>query len=128
MGIGKKEPKSKLQGVFVKRLSKEMDDRGISDNALAATAKRNGFKLSQTYISAIKRFERDPTLGKVHAISESLGLPAWFFMTEESTVEQRVITPPKNVVSLPSPYRKIFGEKPESTLPKPKSAARKKRS
>lgn len=118
MGSGKKQPKTELQRLFVERLTEEMDARGISDNALAIAAKRAGHKLSQTMVSGIKRFERDPTIGKVHAIAETLGVPAWFLLTPKDRVEQTVIRPPSNVVRLPDPYPKIFGKKPETPATK----------
>lgn len=107
-GMGKREPNSELQRQFVERLVEEMTQRDISDNALARASQG---RISQTMISAIKRFDHDPTLEKVNAIADALGVPAWFLMTRQG--EQRVITPPKNVVHLPSPYPKIFSRKPE---------------
>ena len=87
--------KSDLQGVFVKRVAEEMSSRGISANTLAKMAKAKHHKIGQTTISLILRGKLDPSLEKVFAISEALGLPAWFLMTDTAHVEQRVITTPK---------------------------------
>lgn len=83
----------------------------MSDNALALSARRAGYKLSQTMVSGIKRFEKDPTIGKVSAIADTLGVPAWFLLTPQDQVEQRVIRPPTNVLAMPERYPKIFTKK-----------------
>lgn len=115
MGKDKNEPKTELQRLFVQRLKEEMESRGMSDNALAVAAKRSGHKLSQTMVSGIKRFEKDPTIGKVSAIASTLGVPAWFLLTPQDQVEQRVIRPPSNVHRLPDPYPKIFDKKSQES-------------
>jgi hypothetical protein len=106
MGGQKKEPKSDLQRLFVQRLTEEQGER--SDKELAAASKG---RISQTMISAIKRFHHDLTLEKVSILAEALGFPPWYLLTKKDQVEQTVIRPPSNVVRLPDPYPKIFGRK-----------------
>jgi transcriptional regulator with XRE-family HTH domain len=120
MTAGKKEPTNELQRLFVQRLREEMGEdteNEISDNELA---RRSKGAISQTMISAIKRFAHDPSLEKVQAIAEALGVPAWFLMTPKDRVQQRVISPPikeslqtttTKVVELPPRYPKIFGKR-----------------
>jgi hypothetical protein len=106
MAGAKKEPKSDLQKLFVQRLIEEQGER--SDKELAAASKG---RISQTMVSAIKRFDHDLTLLKVSILAEALGVPAWYLLTEKDQVEQTVIRPPTNVVRLPDPYPKIFAKK-----------------
>lgn len=115
-----------LEELFAARLKAEMQERKVSANELSKAAKRRGFKLGQRSVSRMLELKQSPTLQKIYEISETLGLPAWFFLTEEKAVEQRVISPP-NVVNLPPRYPKIFGEKPDQAPGKPKSFAKKRR-
>jgi transcriptional regulator with XRE-family HTH domain len=106
-----------------------MDARTISANALAAFAKKLGYSLGQTTISRILRGEQDPTLQKVYALAEALGMPAWALFIEAGQIEQRVIRPaaiPRNVVRLPSPYPPMV-QKRENGHTGKKSAEKKKR-
>lgn len=109
-----------LETLFAERLKAELDDRQLSANALAKAAKARGFKLGQTSVSRILELKQAPTLEKVHEIAETLGVPAWYLLTDKSQVQQTVITPPINktlhtkVLELPRPYPKIFGKKSHS--------------
>jgi hypothetical protein len=115
MDSHKRGPKTSLQELFVQRLMEEMGD--MSDNELA---RRSRGAISQTMISAIKRYHHDPSLEKVDAIAAALGVPSWFLVIERDQVPQRVISPPVNkplqtkVLELPRPYPKIFGKKSHS--------------
>lgn len=103
--------KSELQALFAKRLKEEMDARKLSGNGLARIAAKAGHRLGQPTISRILDGKQDPSLERVYAIAESLGLPAWFLLTDASQVEQRVIRAPAvrpNVVQMKSPYKNIF--------------------
>lgn len=112
MGATKKEPKSDLQKLFVQRLIEEQGE--TSDSELAARSKG---RISQTMVSAIKRFHHDLTLEKVEVLADAVGVPAWYLLTQKDQVEQRVIRPPSgNVVKLPDPYPKIFGKKSQESL------------
>jgi transcriptional regulator with XRE-family HTH domain len=99
--------KSDLQKLFVRRLGEEMDVRAMSDNGLAKLARTIGHEIGQTTISAIRRGKQDPSLEKVNALADALGVPAWALFMEAGHIEQRVIRPaalPKNVVKLANPY------------------------
>jgi transcriptional regulator with XRE-family HTH domain len=99
--------KSDLQKLFIRRLGEEMDARAMSDNALAKLARTIGHEIGQTSISAIRRGKQDPSLEKVNALADALGIPAWVLFMEPGQIEQRVIRPaalPKNVVKLANPY------------------------
>lgn len=118
----KGEPKTDLQRLFVQRLKEEMGD-DLSDNELA---RRAGGSISQTMISAIKRFAHDPSLEKVEALAGALGVPAWYLLTSRDRVQQTVITTPvkktlqTKVLELPRPYPKIFGKKSQTPNGTPK--------
>lgn len=89
-----------------------MQARAMSAAAMARIARRMGYKISQTSISNILRGDQDPTIEKIEAVTEAIGLPAWVLLTEAGQVEQRVIRPMspsgQNVVKLPSPYGPTF--------------------
>lgn len=110
-----------------------MAARHISANALARIAKGMGYQIGQTTISAILRGDLDPTLSRLEAIAEGLGLPAWYLLTDAGQVEQRVIksptaTIPGNVVKLASPYQPVFHKaEPNQAQATKKSALKKKR-
>lgn len=99
---------TELQRMFLRRLDEEMKEQKISANALAAAARLKGLELSQVSVSRILRGAQDPTLEKIHAISEVLGIPAWALLTDEHTVEQRVFHRPSaersNIRKLPAVY------------------------
>lgn len=119
---------SELQELFVRRLEDEMGARHISANALASLAKKMGYPIGQRSISRILLGEQDPTLKKVHAITQALGLPAWALLMEAGQIEQRVIRPvaaPQNVVKLPNPYPPIASKREDA--PARKSVLKKKR-
>lgn len=112
---------TELRRLFVNRLKEVMGENHLSMNALALRCKG---KVGYASINRILNGKQDPTLDKIHAIAEAVGLPAWFLLTEKDQVEQRVIRPPQNVVTLPRPYPKIFGDKSDPALPKPRPAAK----
>lgn len=106
---------SALQRLFVKRLQEEMRARKLSANALSRICKSRGLVVGYASISRILAGKQDPTLEKVEALSEAVGMPAWALLTQADQLEQRVIRPaPSNVVKLPDPYPKIFGPRPET--------------
>ena len=96
-----------LKDLFRRRLAEEMETAQISGNALAA--KTRG-AVGQTTISRILRGSQDPTIPKVEALAEAMGLPAWYLLTDADTVETRVIRTPvtSNVAPLPKPYPNVF--------------------
>lgn len=109
---------SDLQELFVRRLKEEMAARAISANALASLAKKMGSPIGQRSVSRILLGEQDPTLQKVHAVTQALGLPAWALLMESGQIEQRVIRPvaaPQNVVKLPNPYPPIAPKRDETS-------------
>lgn len=123
--------KSDLQKLLVRRLAEEMEARSLSANALARIAKGMGHQIGQTTISAILRGELDPTLSRLEAMAEGIGIPAWYLLTDAGQVEQRVIksptqTIPGNVVRLSSPYPSIF-KKTDPQTKQPRVAQKKKR-
>lgn len=95
-----------------------MRARGLSANALARHCKDRELDVGYASISRILAGKQDPTLEKVDALAEAIGLPAWAFMTEADALEQTVIRPPQNVLKLPDPYPRIFGKKTEERAKK----------
>ena len=116
----KREPTS-LEKLFAERLRVELEDQKTSANGLAKAARKRGFKLGQRSVSRMLELKQAATLQKLHEIAETLGVPAWYLLTERDQVQQRVISPPvkktlqTNVLELPSPYPKIFGKRPQSS-------------
>jgi transcriptional regulator with XRE-family HTH domain len=107
---------SDLQELFVRRLEEEMKARAMSGNALASLSKKMGFPIGQRSVARILLGKQDPTLQKVHAITQALGLPAWALLMETGQIEQRVIRPvaaAQNVVRLPNPYPPIAPKRDE---------------
>lgn len=107
-----KKPKTPLQQLFVDRLREELGARGISPTALAELTKSTGHPVAQASMSRILDFKQDPTLEKVYAICEALGVPPWYLSVHSGEVEQKIIRPPAikkitNVAAFPS-YPKIF--------------------
>lgn len=106
-----------LEVLFAERLKAELEERGLSANALAKAAKARGFKLGQTSVSRILELKQSATVQKLHEISETLGVPAWFLLTPKNQVQQTVISTPikqtlqPKVLELPRTYPKIFGRK-----------------
>ena len=100
----------------MRRLKEEMHARGLSSNALARLCKDRKLDVGYATISRILSGKQDPTLQKVDALAEAIGLPAWAMMTGADQLEQVVIKPPQNVVRLPAPYPKIFttGKTPDT--------------
>lgn len=122
---------SELQKLFARRLEEEMRARAMSAAALARVAKRMGYKISQTSVSNILRGDQDPTIEKIEAITEAIGVPAWFLLTEAGQVEQRVIRPVSaavpNVVKLPNPYGPTFARQEDKKPEKARAHSRRKR-
>jgi transcriptional regulator with XRE-family HTH domain len=123
-----------LQKHFIQRLTEEMEARGLSDNQLAKNAKSKGYSIGQTTISLIKRGKQNPSLQKIQAIADGLGLPAWFLLADPAQVEQRILRPvvqpqpngTKKVLELPSPYPKIFSEKARKSHKSPQPQRKKR--
>jgi transcriptional regulator with XRE-family HTH domain len=78
----------------------------MSANGLARAAKAKGFKLGQRSVSRILELTQDPTLEKLYEIAQTLDVSVRSLIADEG-----IKKPLQNVVSLPSPYRKIFGKK-----------------
>lgn len=133
MAVAKEPWKSDLQQTFARRVREEMEARQMSGNALAGLAKKMGRRLGQPTISRILEGKQDPSLERVSAVAEALGLPAWYLLSEASQAEERVIRPPalpQKVVRLSSPYPKLGqkGAKLDQTISKGLALRRKKRS
>ena len=107
--------KAALPSLFARRLQEEMGKRKLSANALARILRG---RVGYASISRILSGKQDPTLDKVDALAEAVGMPAWALLTEEKNLEQVVIRPPSNVVRLPDPYPKIFDKKPHEQATK----------
>lgn len=105
---------SELTKLFVDRLKEELGRKGLTVNAFAELCKPKGAGYGSVF--RILKGKQDPTLSMVFALSEALGLPAWYLLTRKDQVEERVIRTPTNVVRLPDPYPKIFGDKPVRKL------------
>jgi transcriptional regulator with XRE-family HTH domain len=89
-----KKCRTDLQRTLLRRLDEELRHAEISANALAKAAKEKELELSQVSVSRILRGEQDPTIEKLNAISQVLGVPPWAFLTEDYTAEQRVFRTP----------------------------------
>lgn len=92
-----------------------MEIRRISGAALAKLTKQAGTPIAQASVSRILSGQQDPSLGAIDAISEALGVPAWFLMMQSGEVEQKIIRAPTvihspNVAAFPA-YPKIFEER-----------------
>jgi transcriptional regulator with XRE-family HTH domain len=126
--MGDKRWKSALQETFSRRMAEEMTSRQLSANSLARMAQKLGHTITQPTVSRILLGKQDPSLEKIHAISEALGVPAWFLLTESGESEQRIITPPPrpNVVTLGSPYERIFLKKQDKQDEKAKAEKKKR--
>lgn len=102
----------RLKDLFRQRLKEEMENQGVSANALADRCKRAGHDIGQTTISTILRGKYGASLSNIEALADGLGVPAWFLFTDAKAVEQRVIKPPsgapQRVSRLPDSYPKIF--------------------
>lgn len=104
-----------LQKLFVLRLKEELEIRRISGAGLANLTKQIGMPIAQASVSRILAGQQDPSLGAIDAISEALGVPAWFLMMQSGEVEQKIIRAPAvihspNVAAFPA-YPKIFEER-----------------
>lgn len=104
-----------LQKLFVDRLKEELEIRGISSTALAKLTKQAGRPVAQASMSRILAGKQDPTLEKVYAIAEALGLPPWYLLMHSGEVEQKIIRAPSvvhstNVSTFPG-YPKIFQDR-----------------
>jgi ribosome-binding protein aMBF1 (putative translation factor) len=75
----KKEPKSVLQEVFLRRVREELDRQGLSENALS---KRVGAPPQRTINSTMNG--RDPTLATVNAFAIGLGVHPWQLLVDKS--------------------------------------------
>jgi transcriptional regulator with XRE-family HTH domain len=102
-----------LGKLFLLRLKAEMDGRQISANQLARLAKNRGHKIGQTTISLILKGKMSPTIKKLQAIAAGLDVPAWYLLTNNVHIEERIVRPfvaaQQNVTQLPNPYPPIFG-------------------
>lgn len=117
---------SDFQRIFVRRLREEMARQAYSGLALSAAAKKRGHTLSQSTVSRLMAGKQDPSLGIVHALADTLGVPNWFLLTERSQVEERVVRAPSlppNVVKMKPPYPSILQE-PKSTYKRKGKKAR----
>lgn len=121
---------SELQKLFMRRLAEEMESRALGANAAHRMAKRMGYTISQSTISRILAGLQDPTLEKLHALADVLGMPPWALLMEPGQIEQRVIRPiaasRQNVVRLPDPYPKIFQNKEEKITERVRTRYKKK--
>lgn len=94
-----------LQKKFGRRLAEEMKARSVSGGELARRVAGLGEKFGVSTISRIKNGLQNPSLDVVDKICRAMDLPAWFLMTDDAQVEQRVIkTPSQKVVSLGVKY------------------------
>ncbi len=120
---------SKLQELFVRRLSEELEARMMSTHAVVRIAKTLGHKIGKSSVARILAGKQDPTLRMVHIFSEVLGLPSWTLLMETGQIEQRVIRPiPQNVVKLPEQYSGIFRQSEVSAHKKVRARYKKKSS
>lgn len=91
-----------LTELFALRLEQEMENRGLSANALAKVS-----GVGQRSISRILRKEQSPGLDIVEQLALALGLPAvWLLEARGSTSKNS-----GKVVPLPNPYPPIFAAK-----------------
>lgn len=98
---------SPLQQVFAKRLNQLLEERGWSANRLAKEAKARGFRLGQRSVSRMLELKQDPTLQKVHEISQTMDVSVASLLGGEM--------PAHNVVKLPDRYPRWSSRKPEDT-------------
>jgi transcriptional regulator with XRE-family HTH domain len=101
--------------MFRRRLREEMKTRGMSGSALA---KRTAGKVGQRSVARILLEDNDPqqqvpSLDKVNALADALGVAPWYLMVDPDECEQHVIKAPKvpaqKVYNLPAPaYPPVF--------------------
>lgn len=115
----------------MERVLEELDIRGISGAALAKLTKGSKehpkqHAIAQASISRILSYLQDPTLEKVYAIADALGIPPWYLLMQSGEVEQKIIRAPslvqsRNVSVFPT-YPKVF---PKSSASGKKALAHK---
>lgn len=101
-----KEPKTRAQALFIARVKALLDEKGMSENSLAAI---RGAPPQRTINDAMRG--ADPRLSTVVGIASALGLQAWQLVYEEQ--------PLANVLQFP-PYLPLgigLKDKPGSGLP-----------
>ena len=86
----RKQPKSVLQALFIKRVWEELGERGLSPNALS---QRPGGPAQKTLDDALAG--SDPRLKTVSEIAVALGIQPWELLMERSDVGRRhgTVTP-----------------------------------
>ena len=103
---------SKLQELFARRLGEEMEAQRLSIHTVVRIAKKLGYEIGKSSVARILRGEQDPTIEKIHVLTEVLGVPPWVLFMEAGQIEQRIVRPisqaRQNVVQLPSPYKSPF--------------------
>ena len=99
MAAKKKEPRSALQTLFLRRVQEEMDRRGLSRNAVSSRA---GGPAQRTFNDIMNG--ADPRLENVAAIATALGIQAWQLFRESADLN---VTDSTKVKNFPQPPRMI---------------------
>lgn len=110
--------RSELQRIFVERLAQVMQERGLSDNALARLIDPENAQARQSSLSRITSGKVDPHLSTVEEIAHALGLSPIVLLTQAYKGK-----PESSVVDFPQ-RPPIFG--PAEKLHAKKSHDRKK--
>ena len=106
-----------LPVLFAKRLQEEMDERGLSDNALAKLAVVGQRSVSRILLPVGHKDRQVPSLELVEKLTGALDLPPWYFFMEADEAGREVIRPPAppkaSVARLPS-YKPTFSSASEA--------------
>lgn len=116
----KREPKTPLQALFIRRVGEELHRLGWSVNELGVKSKSLGGAPQRTIADVMSG--ADPRLETVYQIATALGLPAYQLLTESDGKRQSRF--PDNVRELPKPPG-MFAPQQKPTKPRTLSRDRK---